>query len=70
MSLGSTGHEFPADFPSIVKGIYRQMLHIFAHLYHAHFTTFLHTSSEAHFNSLFAHFVAFGNEIGLLVCKF
>jgi hypothetical protein len=65
----STGQDFPADFPSTVKAIYRQMLHIFAHLYHAHFTAFLHTSSEAHFNSFFAHFVAFGNEFGLLVCK-
>jgi len=60
------GQDFPADFPSTVKAIYRQMLHIFAHLYHAHFTAFLHTSSEAHFNSFFAHFVAFGNEFGLL----
>ncbi|KAF8312465.1 Mob1/phocein [Clavulina sp. PMI_390] len=61
--------EFSSDFPAIAKAIYRQMLHIFAHLYYAHYPVFLHMSCEAHFNSFFAHFVAFGTELNLLEPK-
>lgn len=65
------GHEFSADFPATAKSTYRQMLHIFAHLFYAHYAVVLHSSLEAHFNSLFAHFIAFGTEFGLLVrCVF
>jgi len=64
-----SGHEFPATFPSTTKHIYRQMLRVFAHIYHAHYRDILHLRSEPHFNSLFAHFLSFGREYELLEIK-
>lgn len=49
--------------------MYRQMLRVFAHIYHAHYRDILHLRSEPHFNSLFAHFLAFGREYELLEIK-
>ncbi|GLB38220.1 putative mob1/phocein family protein [Lyophyllum shimeji] len=63
------GQEFPPSFPSTVKHIYRQLLRVFAHMYHAHYHHILHLRSEPHFNSLFAHFLAFGREYELLEVK-
>jgi len=61
------GQEFNSQtFPVTIKHIYRQFLRIFAHIYHAHFETILHLRAEPHFNSLFAHFLAFGKEYQLL----
>ncbi|KAJ7134900.1 Mob1/phocein [Mycena epipterygia] len=64
-----SGQDFPPSFPSTVKHIYRQLLRVFAHLYHAHYAQILHLRSEPHFNSLFAHFLAFGAEFELLEMK-
>ncbi|TDL24328.1 hypothetical protein BD410DRAFT_786444 [Rickenella mellea] len=60
------GRDFPANFPSTAKHIYKQLLRVFAHIYHAHYPQILHLRSEGHFNSLFAHFLAFGREYELL----
>ena len=49
-----------------MKDVSRQLLRVFAHLYHAHYPQILHLRSEGHFNSLFAHFLAFGKEYELL----
>jgi len=59
----------PQTFPSIIKNVYRQLLRVFAHIYHAHYPQILHLRSEPHFNSLFAHFLAFGKEYELLEVK-
>ncbi|KAG8936700.1 Maintenance of ploidy protein mob2 [Tulasnella sp. 408] len=59
-------HEFPSHFPTMVKQMYRQLLRIFAHLFYAHYPVLLHLHSEGHFNSLFAHFLAFGKEFDIL----
>jgi len=64
-----SGHDFPQSFPSTVKHVYRQLLRVFAHIYHAHYHQILHLRSEPHFNSLFAHFLAFGREYELLEIK-
>lgn len=64
-----SGREFPPNFPSTAKHVYRQLLRVFAHLYHAHYPQILHLRSEPHFNSLFAHFLAFGKEYELLEVK-
>ncbi|KAI0064072.1 hypothetical protein BV25DRAFT_1882738 [Artomyces pyxidatus] len=64
-----SGHDFPASFPSTIKHVYRQLLRVFAHIYHAHYPQILHLRSEPHFNSLFAHFLAFGREYELLDMK-
>ena len=65
----AAGRDFPPNFPSTAKHIYRQLLRVFAHIYHAHYTQILHLRSEPHFNSLFAHFLAFGKEYELLEVK-
>jgi len=57
---------FPQNFASTAKHIYRQLLRVFAHIFHAHFPHLLHLQLEAHVNSLFAHFLAFGTEYELL----
>jgi len=64
-----SGHDFPPSFPATVKHVYRQLLRVFAHIYHAHYSQILHLRSEPHFNSLFAHFLAFGKEYELLEVK-
>ncbi|KDQ62645.1 hypothetical protein JAAARDRAFT_149687 [Jaapia argillacea MUCL 33604] len=63
------GRDFPPAFPSTIKHVYRQLLRVFAHIYHAHYPQILHLRSEPHFNSLFAHFLAFGREYELLDIK-
>jgi hypothetical protein len=67
--LTIVGREFPNSFAYTAKHIYKHLFRIFAHIYHAHFEQILHLSIEAHFNSLFAHFLAFGKEFDLLFMK-
>ncbi|KAF8322503.1 hypothetical protein DL93DRAFT_2147337 [Clavulina sp. PMI_390] len=62
------GADFQPNFALVAKQIYRQLLRVFAHIYHAHFQHLLHLSAEGHFNSLFAHFLAFGDQYNLLKC--
>ncbi|KAJ8456677.1 hypothetical protein ONZ45_g18625 [Pleurotus djamor] len=64
-----TGRDFSQNFPQTIKHVYRQLLRVFAHIYHAHYQQILHLRSEPHFNSLFAHFLAFGREYELLEMK-
>ncbi len=54
--------DFPPTFLTTCKHIYKQLLRVFAHIYHAQFAGLVHLCCEGHFNSLFAHFVAFGSE--------
>jgi hypothetical protein len=69
LSFFFPGCDFPKSFPSTVKHVYRQLLRVFAHIYHSHFQQILHLRSEPHFNSLFAHFLSFGREYELLEIK-
>ncbi|KAG8944062.1 Maintenance of ploidy protein mob2 [Tulasnella sp. 424] len=64
-----SGRPFPPTFASTAKHIYRQLLRVFAHIFHSHYVHLLHLQSEPHFNSLFAHFLAFGKEYDLLDIK-
>lgn len=64
-----SGKDFPQGFPTMIQHVYRQLLRVFAHIYHAHYPQILHLRSEPHFNSLFAHFLAFGREYALLDIK-
>lgn len=67
--ISLTGRDFSPSFPATIKHVYRQLLRVFAHLYYAHYPQILHLRSEPHFNSLFAHFLAFGKEYELLDVK-
>jgi len=61
-----TNQSFHPSFPATIRTVYRQLLRVFAHIYHAHYPQLLHLRFEPHFNSLFAHFLAFGKEYELL----
>ncbi len=61
-----TDAEFPKDFVSTVRQIYKQLFRVLAHLYHIHYTTILHLSIEGHLNTLSAHFICFAREFDLL----
>jgi MOB kinase activator 1 len=61
----SSAREFPITFLATAKHIYKQLLRVFAHIYHAQFPHLVHLCCEGHFNSLFAHFIAFGSEFDL-----
>lgn len=61
-----SGGAFPPTFMKDCKNIVRQMLRIFAHIYHNHFEQILHLSLEAHWNSFFAHFISFVKEYELI----
>jgi len=60
------GREFPLTFQQTVRGIFKQLIRVFAHIYHSHYDKVLSLCQEGHFNSLFAHFVSFGREFDLL----
>ncbi|CAD6893327.1 unnamed protein product [Tilletia laevis] len=61
--------EFPPTFRTTAAHIYKQLLRVFAHIYHAQFSYLVHLCCEGHFNSLFAHFIAFGKEFDLFDFK-
>jgi hypothetical protein len=61
-----SGIPFPMNFLKMVKNIVRQMFRIFAHMYYNHFDKILNLSLEAHWNSLFAHFISFTKEFELI----
>ena len=58
--------DFPKDFIQTVSQIHRQLYRVFAHVYWAHFDTMLNLKQEGHWNSLFAHWVAFNREFDLV----
>ncbi|CCH62284.1 hypothetical protein TBLA_0G03480 [Henningerozyma blattae CBS 6284] len=57
---------FPPQFLKDVQRIMVQLFRIFAHIYHHHFDKIVHLSLEAHWNSLFAHFISFSNEFSII----
>ncbi|KAH7101801.1 Mob1/phocein [Auriculariales sp. MPI-PUGE-AT-0066] len=61
--------QFPQNFAQTVRHVYRQLLRVLAHIYHAHYQQILHLRSEPHFNSLFAHYLAFGAQYELFDIK-
>ncbi|EJD41485.1 hypothetical protein AURDEDRAFT_115418 [Auricularia subglabra TFB-10046 SS5] len=63
------GRDFPQNFAQTVRHVYRQLLRVLAHIYHAHYPQILHLRSEPHFNSLFAHYLAFGAQYELFDVK-
>lgn len=65
----SLGHDFPRDFSTTVHQIFKQLFRVFAHIYWSHYDKLIHLRLEGHFNSLFAHFIAFSREFDLLEKK-
>ena len=67
--LISTGFEFPVDFVSIVRKIFRTYFAILAHIYHHHFHETHRLDLHDGLNTLFLHFMVFVLEFSLLEPK-
>ena len=61
--------EFPKEFISIVRIIFKQLFRIMAHIYYSHFDKILQMSAEAHLNTLTAHLLCFIREFDLVERK-
>lgn len=58
--------DFPSSFESLVKKIHGLLLHVLAHLYHAHFREMVLLQLHGHLHSLFAHFTLFNTRFNLV----
>lgn len=58
--------EFPSSFESLVKKIHGLLLHVLAHLYHAHFREMVLLQLHGHLHSIFAHFTLFNTRFNLV----
>ncbi|XP_077517405.1 MOB kinase activator 2 isoform X2 [Amblyomma americanum] len=58
--------EFPSSFESLVKKIHGLLLHVLAHLYHAHFREMVLLQLHGHLHSIFAHFTLFNARFNLV----
>lgn len=57
---------FPKDHVQTVKGIFKHLFRILAHMYYSHYDKILHLREEGHLNTLFAHLITFSREFELL----
>jgi len=60
------GHPFPPTFEATVRKIHKYLLHIIAHIYHAHYKELIALHLNGHMNSLFTHFMVFSLKFELL----
>jgi hypothetical protein len=60
------GYEFPFDFVTIVRKIFRQFFMIFAHIYYHHYLEFKRLQLNDGLNTLFLHFIYFVTEFSLV----
>eukprot|EP01103_Thecamoeba_quadrilineata_P017514 TRINITY_DN6251_c0_g1_i1.p1 TRINITY_DN6251_c0_g1~~TRINITY_DN6251_c0_g1_i1.p1 ORF type:complete len:217 (-),score=33.83 TRINITY_DN6251_c0_g1_i1:151-801(-) len=63
------GVQFPKNFQSIVKNIFKRLFRVYAHIYHSHFTKIISLGEEAHLNTSFKHFIYFIQEFNLVEKK-
>lgn len=66
--LGKSSN-FPPNFGSDIRNIYRQMLRCYAHIYHSHWMEFWHLGAYKELNTCFIHFVNVGRLFGMLSDK-
>jgi len=60
------GSEYPKNFMSVVKQIYKRFFRVYAHIYHSHFSRIVRVGAEAHLNTCFKHFIFFVTEFKLI----
>lgn len=65
-SLSLSGYEFPFDFVSIVRRLFRQFFSILAHIYFHHYLEFKRLQLHDGLNTLFLHFIYFVSEFSLI----
>ncbi len=60
------GNVFPVTFTTVVRRIHRHLLHVLAHIYHAHFREIALLKLHPHLNTLTQHFMTFNRKHGML----
>jgi len=60
------GAEYPKNFMSVVKQLYKRFFRVYAHIYHSHFSRIVKVGAEAHLNTCFKHFIFFVLEFKLV----
>ncbi|XP_055331131.1 MOB kinase activator 2-like [Paramacrobiotus metropolitanus] len=63
------GMSFPSNFDTVIRRIQRQLLHVLAHMYHAHFDAHVQLGTHVYLNSVFVHFVIFSQHFGLIEAR-
>lgn len=61
--------QFPSNFITKVKDIYKRLFRLYAHIYYSHFDKVCSIGAKAHLNTCFKHFVFFVLEFKLVEDK-
>eukprot|EP01129_Flabellula_baltica_P004769 TRINITY_DN1689_c0_g1_i1.p1 TRINITY_DN1689_c0_g1~~TRINITY_DN1689_c0_g1_i1.p1 ORF type:complete len:208 (+),score=44.59 TRINITY_DN1689_c0_g1_i1:115-738(+) len=61
--------DFPKNFMSIAKNIFRRLFRVYGHMYKSHSDEILELGITAHLNASFKHFVFFVREFNLISRK-
>jgi MOB kinase activator 1 len=67
--LITLGVNFPDNFQSLVKIIFKRLFRVYAHIYHSHFKHVMSLGLESHLNTCFKHFIYFVDEFKLVDSK-
>ena len=60
------GNVFPASFEQTMRKVHRLLLHVLAHLFHAHFKQFVDFNLHAFLNTFALHFMLFARRFALV----
>ena len=69
LSRSHAGYDFPVEFVSIVRKIFRTYFAILAHIYYHHFSSMHRLGLHDGLNTLLLHFIYFVNEFSLMEPK-
>eukprot|EP01133_Synstelium_polycarpum_P003981 gene3981-4610_t len=58
--------QFPKNFQTIVKNIFKRLFRVYGHIYYSHFPKIVSLGEEAHLNTCFKHFYFFIIEFNLV----
>jgi len=57
---------FPPNFHTIVRNIFKRLFRVYAHIYHSHIKKITGLGAEKHLNTCFKHFIYFVKEFKLI----
>jgi len=60
------GVNFPPNFQTIVRNIFKRLFRVYAHIYHSHMKKINGLGAETHLNTCFKHFMYFVKEFKLI----
>lgn len=63
------GKDFPKNFSTVVKDIFRRLFRVYAHLYYEHSKQIEQDKAQAHLNTSLRHFIFFVEEFDLIEKK-